>query len=268
MLKSLNGVQYREWTCMSPKAVIILVHGMGGYSGRFFEMGPCLAKSGFQVYAIEQQGHGESPTVKGHVDNFKLYTRDLKSLVNIARSANAGKKIFVFGESMGGLITLDFAIHHQKLIDGIILMSPAVKDKLPMTISKKLDIFFSSIFNPLKYFSAQFDAGMFTRDKVMAKRINSDPLELRAFTAKFYQAILKAMIFVNMMPWRIRLPVFEILGGNDLMVDAKAGEKFFKKIASKDKTLKWYPQMYHALYVDKDREQVFRDMVEWLNKRS
>ena len=119
----------------------------------------------------------------------------------------------------------------------------------------------------MKYFSAQFDAGMFTRDKVMAKRINSDPLELRAFTAKFYQSILKAMIFVGMMPWRIRLPVFEILGGNDLMVDAKAGEKYFRKIRSRDKTLKWYPEMYHALYVDKDREQVFRDIVDWVGEK-
>ncbi len=269
MLKSPDGkVFYREWNCVSPKAVVILVHGMGGYSCRFFEMGPYLARSGFQIYAVEQKGHGESPSIKGHISNFKLYTEDLRSLVNFARSQNPGKKVFVFGESMGGLITLDFAIHDQKLIDGIILMSPAVKDKLPMTPLKKIDIFFSSIFKPMKYYDAQFDAGMFTRDKVVAKRINGDPLELRAFTAKFYQAILKTMIYVNMMPRQVRLPVLMILAGNDLMVDAKAGEKYFGKIASKDKTLKWYPEMYHALYVDKDREQVFIDMVEWLNKRS
>ena len=138
MLKSLDGgVLYREWTCISPKAVIILVHGMGGYSCRFFEMGPYLAKAGFQIYAIEQRGHGESQTVKGHVENFKLYTKDLKALVNFAKSSNPDKKIFIFGESMGGLITLDFSIHHQKLINGIILMSPAIKDKLPMPVAKE-----------------------------------------------------------------------------------------------------------------------------------
>ena len=269
MLKSPDGkVFYREWNCIDPKAVLILVHGMGGYSGRFFEMGPYIARSHFQIYAIEQRGHGENPTPKGHIDNFKVYAQDLKTLVEFAKKQNPGKKIFVFGESMGGLITLDFAIHHQKLIDGIILMSPAVKDKLPMTIAKKVDIFLSSIFNPMKYFSAQFDAGMFTRDKVVAKRINSDPLELRAFTAKFYQAILKTMIYVNLMPHSIKLPVFMILGGNDLMVDAKAGEKYFGKLSSKDKTLKWYLDMYHALYVDKDREQIFKDMIDWMNKRS
>jgi alpha-beta hydrolase superfamily lysophospholipase len=269
MLKSIDGkVFYREWTCVDPKATVILVHGMGGYSGRFFEMGPYLAKSGFQIYAIEQQGHGENPTPKGHIDNFKLYTADLKTMVNSARSQHPGKKLFIFGESMGGLITLDYCIHNQRSIDGAILMSPAVKDKLPMTPQKKLDIFVSSIKVPMKFFSAEFDAGMFTRDPVMAKRINSDLLEVRSFTAKFYQAILKTIVYVNLMPWRIKLPVFFILSGKDTMVSAEAGEKCFQKIRSKDKVLKWYPEMFHALYVDKDREVVFRDIVEWLNKRS
>jgi len=267
MLKSPDGkVFYREWTCVDPKAVIILVHGMGGYSGRFFEMGPYLAKAGFQIYAIDQKGHGENPSTKGYIDNFKLYTADLRSLVELAKSQNSEKKIFIFGESMGGLITLDFSIHHQKLINGIILMSPAVKDKLPMTISKKANIFISSIFKPMTSYSSDFDAGMFTRDTVMAKRIDSDPLEVRNFTAKFYQAILKTMLYVNLMPWRIRLPVFMILAGKDCMVSAEAGETYFKKIRSKDKQLKWYPEMFHALYVDKDREVVFKDIIDWMAK--
>ena len=269
MLKSFDGrVFYREWNCVSPKAVIILVHGMGGYSGRFFEMGPFLARSGFQVYAIEQKGHGESPSIKGHIINFKLYTEDLKALAEYARTKHAGKKVFIFGESMGGLITLDFSIHYQKLIDGIILMSPAVKDKLPMSLKKKVEIFKAAIFEPMGFFPAGFNAEMFTRDKVMAKRINIDPLEVRAFTARFYLSILKAMMYVNMKPMSIKLPVLMMLAGKDTMVSAEAARSYFKKIASKDKELKWYPEMYHALYVDKDREKVFKDIIDWVNKRT
>ena len=268
MLKSPDGkLFYREWTCVSPKAVLLLVHGMGGYSGRFFEMGPYFAKAGFQVYAIEQQGHGEHPTPRGHISNFKLYTADLRSMVSFAKSKNPGKKVFIFGESMGGLITLDFTIHQQKMIDGVILMSPALKDKLGMSLGKKASIFYSSIFDPMRLYGSDFDAGMFTRDKVMAKRIDSDPLEVRKFTAKFYLAILKAMTYVGMRPRRIKIPVLMILGGKDLMIDAVTGGKYFGRIGAKVKTLKWYPEMYHALYVDKDRDKVFREMAEWLNER-
>jgi lysophospholipase len=269
MLKSQDGIVfYREWNCPSPKTVVILVHGLGGYSGRFFEFGPYLAKHGMQVYAIELKGFGESPSVKGHIDNFRTYTDELKSLVGTAKKLHPGKKIFMFGESMGGLITLDFLIHHQNMIDGAILMSPAVKDKLPMPFLKKLEVLRAAIFDPMAFFPAGFSAETFTRDKVMAKRINNDPLEVRLFTAKFFLSILKAMMFVNIWPRAIKLPVLLLLAGNDSMISAEAAETYFKKIRSKDKELKWYPEMYHALYVDKDREPVFKDIVSWIDKRS
>ncbi len=269
MLKSQDGVIfYREWNCPSPKTVVILVHGLGGYSGRFFEFGPYLAKHGMQVYAIELKGFGESPSVKGHIDNFQTYTNELKSLVVTAKKLHAEKKIFMFGESMGGLITLDFLIHHQNMIDGAILMSPAVKDKLPMPFAKKLEIFRSAMFDPMAFFPAGFSAELFTRDKVMAKRINNDPLEVRQFTAKFFFSILKAMIFVSMKPRAINLPVLMLLAGHDSMISAETAERYFKKMPSKDKELKWYPEMFHALYVDKDREPVFKDIVDWINKRA
>ena len=257
---------FREWPCPIPKAVIILVHGMGGYSGRFFELGPHLSGKGFKTYAIEQKGHGTSSSIRGHISNFKIYTEDLLSLVNTARAENPGKKVFVFGESMGGLILLDFSIHHQELINGIILVSPAVKDKIPMPLSKKANIFLSAVINRMKLFSASFNAEMFTRDPEMIKRINNDPLEVRYFTAWFFLSILKSIIFVNMNPKKISLPVLMLLAGRDTMISAEAAEAYFKKISSKDKELKWYPEMYHALYVDKDREKVFADIVDWVNK--
>ena len=267
MLKSFDGrVFYREWTCVSPKAVIIFVHGMGGYSGRFFEMGPYFAKAGFQIFAIEQKGHGESPSIKGHISNFKLYSSDLKSLVEHARAQFPGRKIFVFGESMGGLITLDFCIHFQDLIDGIILVSPAVKDKLPMSLKKKAEILKAAIFDPMGFFPAGFSASMFTRDPLIIKRIDADELETRNFTAKFFLSILKAIIYVNSKPRAIKLPVLMLLSGKDTMVSAEAAAAYFKKIRSKDKELKLYPEMYHALYVDKDRIDVFKDIIDWTSR--
>jgi len=267
MLKSQDGIVfYREWNCPTPKAVIILVHGLGGYSGRFFEFGPYLAKNGMQVYAIELKGFGESPSIKGHINNFQLYTKELRSLVGTAKELHPGKKIFMFGESMGGLITLDFTIHHQEMINGIILVSPAVKDKMPYPLKQKFDIFKAALFDPMAFFNAGFNAEIFTRDQVMAKRINNDPLEVRNLTAKFFLSILKAMTFVNMKPQVIKLPVLMLLAGKDKMISAEAAEAYFKKLLSKDKELKWYPEMYHALYVDKDRENVFKDILSWANK--
>ena len=52
----------------------------------------------------------------------------------------------------------------------------------------------------------------------------------------------------------------------DNLLGVEAAEKYLKRISSKDKELKWYPDMFHALYIDKDREKVFIDIVNWLEK--
>jgi len=267
MLKSADGkVFYAGWETSSPNAVIVLVHGLGGYSGRFFELGPFLAGKGLQVYAIELKGFGGSPSEKGHIGNFKTYTEELKTLVKLAKNKTPGKKVFVFGESMGGLITLDFSMHHRDMIDGIILVSPALKDRLPIPTRKKIAIFLTSIFNPRRRFNAEFNAEMFTRDPAMAKKINEDPMEVRSLSAKFFLSIMKALIYVNMNPKRIKLPLLMLLAGKDKMVSSEAAGKFFRKVSSKDKELKSYSDMYHALYVDKGREKVFDDIVDWIEK--
>jgi len=269
MLRSFDGIVfYREWACDEPKAVMILVHGLGGHSGRFHELGPLLSKAGYYVYAIELKGHGESPSIKGHINNFKIYTADMRSLVEFARIKHTGKKIFILGESMGGLISLDFTIHHQDLLDGLILISPALKDKMAIPLNVRAEIFREAIFDPMGFFPAGFSASLFTRDPAVIKKIDSDPIEVRNFTARFFLSILKTMLFVSMMPRKITLPVLMLLAGQDKMISSESAEKYFKKIPSKDKEIKQYPEMYHALYIDKGREKVFADIVDWINKRS
>ena len=96
MLKSHDGKAfYRQWDCKNPRASIILIHGLGGYSGRFFELGTFLAEKGLEPYAIELKGFGESSGIKGHIKNFKIYTRDLKSLVDFIQIKDPNKKIFI-----------------------------------------------------------------------------------------------------------------------------------------------------------------------------
>jgi len=267
MLKSHNGTfHYRDWACSHAKAVIILVHGLGAYSGRFFELGRFLAEKGFKPYAIELSGAGESPAVKGHINNFKIYTEELLSLAGYIRNRHPGKKIFILGESLGGLISMDFLNHYQDKISGAILISPAIGDKLNFSILKRICIFICSIFRPKTYFNANFNAEMLTRDPLMADKINKDPLEVRKFTAKFFISSLKTLIYVNKDPSKITLPILMLLAGKDTMISSEAAAKYFGRTHSRDKTLKWYPEMYHALYTDIGRNRIFHEIIKWLRR--
>ena len=65
----------------------------------------------------------------------------------------------------------------------------------------------------------------------------------------------------------IRIPVL-ILHGTDDTVTMPNGSKLFHETAgSKDKTLKFYPDHFHDLLNDVDKEKVVADIVGWMNGR-
>ena len=51
------------------------------------------------------------------------------------------------------------------------------------------------------------------------------------------------------------------------MVDEKAGRKIFAKLSLADKTIIEYPDMRHALSIERGRESVFEDILAWTEKR-
>ncbi len=267
MLKSIEDkVYYRDWSCNDPNAAIILIHGLGGHSERFFELGPYLSEAGIKPYAIELNGFGDSPSIKGHIGNFKIFTDELLALIHHVKKENPGKRVFLLGESLGAGISLDFCLGNQEQIDGIILISPSLKNKAHLSLLRKMSLAYNAIFNPLNYHYAFFEAKLFTRDKEIARKIESDPLELRSFSAMTFIQISLMMFLIGIQAKKITLPVLMLLAGQDKMISVEKAASYFTKIASKDKAIKIYPEMFHALYLDIGREKVFSDIADWLKK--
>jgi alpha-beta hydrolase superfamily lysophospholipase len=58
-----------------------------------------------------------------------------------------------------------------------------------------------------------------------------------------------------------------LLSGADTFVCSRASRKIFEGIKFKDKQIIEYPDMRHALTMELGREEVFGDMLKWLEKR-
>lgn len=67
------------------------------------------------------------------------------------------------------------------------------------------------------------------------------------------------------------MPFLIVHGGADKVTDPSVSELLYKSAASKDKTLKLYPGMWHALTSGESPENihaVFKDIIAWLNLRT
>ncbi len=265
-----TGFLFRRWDAApaSPKAVFLLVHGIGAHTARWDFLARHFAASGYASYALELSGFGRSPErPRGHVDSFKVWDRDILALRETIGRDFPGKKVFLLGESMGGLIAFDLAGRNPGLFAGAVLLAPSFKNgmKFPLSAYAKLVLFLP--FKPKLIIDVPFTSEMATRDREYAAVMNANPDELRVASLKLLAGFLPVQARAGRMARKFTVPSLFLIPGVDHLVDERAARKIFEKVAAVDKTLLDYPEMFHALSIDIGREKVFRDILDWTAKR-
>ena len=188
-MTELQGTDYlfRRWLTgpASPKAVFLLVHGMGAHTARWEFLAGYLAANGYASYAPELRGYGRTPErPRGHVDSFKVWDRDILALREMIERDFPGKKVFLLGESMGGLIAFDLAGRHADKFAGAVLISPAFKNGMKFPLSVYLKFVPFLLFNPKHMVDVPFTSEAATRDLEYAAVMNANPDELRVASLK------------------------------------------------------------------------------------
>lgn len=262
-----TGIMYRIWQAQSPKAALLLVHGLGAHTARWEFLGDFFQKNNISSYGLELKGFGQTQGERGHIAAFERYFRDIRSLYDIIRGQYPDKKILLLGESMGALICFLYALLAQQLFSGLICITPAFKSRLPFGFGMYLKILFALMVNSRRHFPVPITPQMCTRDKEYQKIIDTDPLDKHMASAQLYWNILKAQLRVKSLKRRIDIPLLVFTAADDAVVDSLATQKIFKSLKTQDKEIINYPDMYHALSIDAGREKVFEDILSWIEKR-
>jgi alpha-beta hydrolase superfamily lysophospholipase len=109
------------------------------------------------------------------------------------------------------------------------------------------------------------DASTISRDPEVVRSYDEDPLVYRGkTTARLGAELLKGMQRVQAEALKITTPVLIMQGGDDKLVDPDDGPLLFDLVGSSDKKLKIYPGLYHEIFNEPERDQVFADMEAWL----
>jgi alpha-beta hydrolase superfamily lysophospholipase len=267
-----TDILYRRWdavpTSASARAVFLLVHGLGAHSARWEFLAGFLARNRYASYGIELRGFGQTlERPRGHVDSLRVWERDVLALREIVAREKPGRKIFLLGESIGGLLAFNLACRRPEAFAGQVLISPDFKNGLKFPLSAYLTIGGLILFRPQKTIRVPYDSAMCTRDTAYRTVMDASPDELRIASLKCLLSILSEQGKSKRLAEKLETPALFLISGHDLLVDEEASRKLFKKLTFPDKTLIEYPDMLHALSIDLGREQVFRDIVDWTAKR-
>ncbi|NGY06776.1 alpha/beta hydrolase [Solimonas terrae] len=254
------------------RAVVVLAHGMGEHSGRYVEVASRLVDIGCAVYAIDHRGHGRSCGSRGLIDRVANAVADLDRFVQLAGTeqgvSSTGRPLFLLGHSMGGALSLGYALEHPDKLDGLLLSGPAVSLDAVPPLFGPISKWLSCLAPRLGTFPV--DPSLVTRDPRMAAEYVADPLNLHG---KVPVRTLAEMIgFVQALPPRLpalELPMLIMHGSDDQLAGVTGSEMVIDHVASADKTLKIYDGLYHEVFNElvRDRARVYRDMTDWLSAR-
>jgi alpha-beta hydrolase superfamily lysophospholipase len=250
-----------------PRGTFIITHGLGEHSECYHPLAKVLAENGWHVMAWDLRGHGRSEGKRGYVNHFSDFRRDLEIFVRLARKQSRGAQtpFILFGHSMGGLITLEHFLHSgDPKPDACVLSSPAVgiavhvppfKVKLAEVAEKWLPAI--TLGNEINYSDL-------SRDEKMVTSYARDNLRHDKVSPGLYLGMQRAFKEVLSNPAYFEIPFLFQIAGDDHIVSAEAARELFSKLPNKKNQLSLYPDSYHEIYNDLDRENVIADLKKFL----
>lgn len=241
-----------------------IVHGVGEHSDRYNNVVQHLASTGFAVYGFDLRGHGRSPGERIHIDNWNEYREDLAAFLRLIREQEPKNPLFVYGHSMGALITLDYLVQEPRELHGAVLsgipLEPAGVAKTHLIAIARL---LSRIW-PRFSLSLGLNHSALSRDPAVVKAYETDPLVSGRVTARWGAESLKTIARLKSRPSNVVIPVLLIHGEADRLNLAAGTRNLFESIPSSDKALRIYPDGYHEPHNDLNYEEVLSDVTQWL----
>lgn len=260
-------LMYRRWPGKQGRPVLLFVHGLGEHSGRYQYPVRYFHALGYNIYSYDQRGHGQSGGVRAYAERFARFVGDLDCVLRLVRSREGDKKVILIGHSFGGQVVLTYGARFPSKISGAISSSANLRLAMPISwIKKQLGLLLAR-YAPKLTMDAGIDPKNISHDPQVVADYESDPLINCQITVRLASEMFANQDQIMGLARAFRLPCFMMHGGDDPISDPKGTKDFYKACASKDKSLKIYPGLYHEIFNEVDRKAVFDDMKSWLEKR-
>ncbi len=250
-----------------PRAVVMLVHGVGEHIGRYHHVAPKLVAAGYAVYALDHHGHGKSGgDPRTYFDTFDQPINDLKQYVDRVKAKHPQKKVFMYGHSLGSLITLVFALRYQQLLAGLVISGT------PLAVESAQPALLITVAGLLNRIVPKFGATppvpstTLSRDEAVVRAYDNDPLvehgNMRVRTG--YLIVMNSREVVARAS-ELKLPMFIFHGAADTLCPPAGSQILYDRVGATDKTLKFYEGLRHETHNEPEQGMVIDNILQWLD---
>jgi alpha-beta hydrolase superfamily lysophospholipase len=266
-LSGARGVEiyWQSWLPdQPPRAVAVIVHGLGEHSDRYDHVARALNEDAIAVYACDHRGHGRSQGARELVE-VELVVSDVDQLVGLAAAAHPGLPVFMLGHSFGGMIAVQYALAHQDRLVGLIL-SGALASVDASPVLRRIGHLLATIAPRAPLIA--LDAELVSRDPTVVAAYRADPLVHHGrIPARTAAQIADTTDTFPARVGAITLPALVMYGTADGLCPPSGSVMLAEEFGAEDVTIRAYEGLYHEIFNEPERETVIGDLRGWLAER-
>lgn len=276
------------------KGIFQISHGMAEHKERYYDFMKYLTKNGYVTVINDHRGHGKS--IKNNNDLGYFYDNtsdyivdDLHQITLYIKERYPDKKVVLFGHSMGSMVVRKYLKKYDKDIDKLIVCGSPSKNpfsKVALKISKvvkntKGEKYRSNLIQNLAFGNYNKKLKETTSENAWIcanpetiKKYDEDNLCGFVFTANGFENLFKLMEDIyTKKGWKLenkKIPILFIAGADDPVIISKdkwlESQEFLKQIGYVNIEGKLYDGLRHEILNEKNNEEIYKDILSFLNK--
>lgn len=256
-----------EWPVDTPKVVLSIVHGMGEHIHRYEHVAAFYQQNDIAVLGNDHRGHGRSQGKRGHALSLGLLLDEVEQLVRESRKRYPDVPHFLFGQSLGGNLVLNYALNRRADFAGIIASSPWIQlafrpNLISVAAGKLLKNIFPTFTQP-----TNLNAVHLSTDPEVGQVYQADPLVHDRITAALGVEMLYAADRLQQYSGTFPCPLLIMHGTGDQIVSPEAARQFAERVSGDVTFIPWVG-LYHELHNEFRKAEVLNTTLDWIKEKS
>lgn len=248
----------------APRAVVLALHGFNDHRGAFALFGAWAAARGILVEAYDQRSFGENPD-RGHWPGTAVLVADAQARLHDLHRRYPDVPVFLLGTSMGAAVAILAATDKPPaFLAGVILSAPAVWGGTAMNPFYRAVLWLAARLFPDLRVTGESLKRQASDNLEVLRALARDPLFIRQTRIAAIEGLVELMGDAFLAAGRLALPVLILVGQRDQIIPVDVQLDFARRVQSAHCTLMLYPEGWHLLLRDLQRQRVYADIEAWM----
>ncbi len=247
------------------RAVIILVHGIGEHVQRYIYWADLFKKEGIAFAGVDLPGHGRSDGKRGNIKSYTILGEMIDILLKSCNKTFPEIPVFLYGQSLGGGIVLDYLIRRNPKVKGAIVTAPLLRLGFEPPRSKLILAAVMKNLLPGLIQPTGLNTIYLSHDESVVEKYIKDPLVHGKISVSLFHGSMKAAKYSLQHAAELKVATLILHGSEDKLTSPEGSREFAGKTGMAE--LKIWDGGYHELHNEPFKNEVFTYILTWINRK-